>query len=74
MIPSKFHGSDKFDSLIAKTGRQVEAHLDDHLPKLPQADARSKTILEQLSEDEAHRVARPARAGQAAQWPHLKSR
>ena len=39
---------------VAETERQVEAHLDDHLSKLPEADARSKAILEQMSEDEAH--------------------
>ena len=39
---------------VAETERQVEAHLDDHLSKLPQADDRSRAILEQMSEDEAH--------------------
>jgi len=39
---------------VAETERQVEAHLDDHLSKLSEDDARSKAILEQMSEDEAH--------------------
>ncbi|MYF71461.1 MAG: 2-polyprenyl-3-methyl-6-methoxy-1,4-benzoquinone monooxygenase, partial [Proteobacteria bacterium] len=39
---------------VAETERQVEAHLDDHLSKLSGDDARSKAILEQMSEDEAH--------------------
>ena len=39
---------------VAETERQVEAHLDDHLSRLPEADARSKAVLEQMSEDEAH--------------------
>ena len=39
---------------VAETERQVEAHLDDHLSRLPGDDARSKAILEQMSEDEAH--------------------
>ena len=38
---------------VAETERQVEAHLDDHLSRLPDADARSAAILEQMSEDEA---------------------
>ncbi len=39
---------------VAETERQVEAHLGDHLSRLPKADARSAAILEQMSEDEAH--------------------
>ena len=39
---------------VAETERQVEAHLGDHLSRLPDADARSAAILEQMSEDEAH--------------------
>ena len=39
---------------VAETERQVEAHLDDHLSRLPEEDARSAAILEQMSEDEAH--------------------
>ena len=38
---------------VAETERQVEAHLDNHLSRLPDADARSAAILEQMSEDEA---------------------
>ncbi len=39
---------------VAETERQVEAHLDDHLAKLPRDDARSRAVLEQMREDEAH--------------------
>ena len=39
---------------VAETERQVEAHLDDHLSRLPDADTRSAAILEQMSADEAH--------------------
>lgn len=39
---------------VAETERQVEAHLDDHLGRLPEADASSRSILTQMSKDEAH--------------------
>ncbi len=39
---------------VAETERQVEAHLEDHLSRLPDADARSAAILEKMSADEAH--------------------
>ena len=39
---------------VAETERQVEAHLEDHLSRLPQADTKSKAILERMVEDEAH--------------------
>lgn len=37
---------------LAETERQVEAHLDGHLHKLPEADARSRAIVEQMKTDE----------------------
>lgn len=39
---------------VAETERQVEAHLDDHLARLPEDDARSAAILKRMSADEAH--------------------
>ncbi|MFZ3174041.1 MAG: 2-polyprenyl-3-methyl-6-methoxy-1,4-benzoquinone monooxygenase [Thiobacillus sp.] len=38
---------------LAETERQVEAHLDGHLKKLPQADAKSRAVVEQMKIDEA---------------------
>ncbi len=38
---------------LAETERQVEAHLDGHLQQLPQADARSRAVVEQMKTDEA---------------------
>lgn len=38
---------------VVETERQVEAHLQDHLKSLPEADARSKAVLEAMREDEA---------------------
>jgi ubiquinone biosynthesis monooxygenase Coq7 len=37
---------------MAETERQVEGHLDDHLAQLPDSDARSRAILEQMKADE----------------------
>jgi ubiquinone biosynthesis monooxygenase Coq7 len=39
---------------IAETERQVEAHIHDHLGRLPADDHRSAAILEQMATDEAH--------------------
>ena len=38
---------------LAETERQVEAHLDGHLQTLPEADARSRAVVEQMKTDEA---------------------
>ena len=37
---------------MAQTERQVEAHLDSHLERLPQEDERSRAIVRQMKEDE----------------------
>lgn len=37
---------------VAETERQVERHLDGHLAQIPEADARSRAILEQMRADE----------------------
>ncbi len=42
---------------MAETERQVEAHLEDHLERLPPSDTRSRKIVEQMKQDEiGHRV------------------
>ena len=38
---------------VVETERQVEAHLGDHLERLPSADSRSRAIVAQMQEDEA---------------------
>ena len=47
---------------VVETERQVEAHLEEHLASLPEADKRSRAILELMKTDEA----RHADAAQAA--------
>ncbi|MDR2187538.1 MAG: 2-polyprenyl-3-methyl-6-methoxy-1,4-benzoquinone monooxygenase [Azonexus sp.] len=37
---------------LAETERQVEAHLDGHLARLPEQDGRSRAIVEQMRADE----------------------
>jgi ubiquinone biosynthesis monooxygenase Coq7 len=53
---------------VVETERQVEAHLESHLERLPPSDARSRAILTQMKEDEA-RHADNAEAAGARQLP-----
>lgn len=39
---------------LVETERQVEAHLGDHLQRLPESDTRSREILSAMREDEMH--------------------
>ena len=39
---------------VAATEEQVGKHLDQHLQQLPATDTRSRAVLEQMREDEAH--------------------
>ncbi|NMG01361.1 2-polyprenyl-3-methyl-6-methoxy-1,4-benzoquinone monooxygenase [Azoarcus taiwanensis] len=48
---------------LAETERQVEAHLSDHLERLPEGDARSRAILEQMREDEREHADMAVRLG-----------
>jgi len=48
---------------VGETERQVVQHLEGHLQKLPEADARSRAILTQMRDDEARHGAAAERAG-----------
>ena len=48
---------------VGETERQVVEHLQGHLKKMPEADARSRAILTQMRDDEAHHGAAAERAG-----------
>lgn len=50
---------------VAETERQVEAHLDGHLDRLPSADHRSRAILQQMRHDEAHHATVALESGAA---------
>jgi ubiquinone biosynthesis monooxygenase Coq7 len=55
------------DSLgfVRETERQVEAHLRDHLQRLPAQDEKSVAILKRMAEDEVHHGTTAALAGGA---------
>lgn len=53
---------------VVETERQVEAHLDTHLDRLPAGDERSRAIVRVMKDDEA-RHAENARAAGAATLP-----
>jgi ubiquinone biosynthesis monooxygenase Coq7 len=50
---------------VRETERQVEAHLRDHLSRLPEHDAKSAAILSRMAEDEVHHGTTAAMAGGA---------
>ena len=53
---------------LAETERQVERHLDSHLGRLPEADVKSRAIVDQMKADEA-RHARTAVEHGGAELP-----
>lgn len=65
---------------VAETERQVSAHLQSHLKKLPLDDARTHAILKKMHEDEAHHADSAVAAGakplpKVIQWMmHLTSK
>src|SRR6476469_10055936 len=48
---------------VVETERQVEAHLDEHLKRLPPEDLRSRAILQTMKEDEARHADHAQAAG-----------
>jgi ubiquinone biosynthesis monooxygenase Coq7 len=48
---------------IAETEKQVESHLRDHMQRLSPMDARSRAILEQMTQDEMRHGAKAASMG-----------
>ncbi len=48
---------------VVETERQVEAHLGEHLQKLPNADARSRAVVLQMQSDEARHGEMARRSG-----------
>jgi ubiquinone biosynthesis monooxygenase Coq7 len=55
---------------MAETERQVEAHLDSHLKRLPAGDRRSRQVVDQMKQDEIEHRVSAERAGAAAlPWP-----
>ncbi len=59
---------------VVETERQVEAHLNSHLMSLPQQDAKSRAIVEQMRQDEiAHSAAAKSLGGTEMPMPIQKS-
>lgn len=58
---------------VAETERQVEAHLDSHLGRLPPADTASRAVVEQMKTDEARHAAQAVDAGAAELPPPAKA-
>ncbi|MEN8166876.1 MAG: 2-polyprenyl-3-methyl-6-methoxy-1,4-benzoquinone monooxygenase [Pseudomonadota bacterium] len=50
---------------VAETEHQVEAHLNEHLSRLPTNDQKSRAILEQMKDDEIHHATVALEAGGA---------
>lgn len=48
---------------VKETENQVEAHLEDHLERLPEGDERSQAILDQMKTDEARHAEMAEEAG-----------
>lgn len=55
-------------AFLVETERQVEAHLDGHLQRLPAADHASRAVVAQMKADEAKHAVQAEQAG-AAQLP-----
>ena len=47
-------GDDYSLGFVAETEKQVSKHIESHLQQLPETDARSRAILEQMNIDELH--------------------
>lgn len=58
---------------MAETERQVEAHLDSHLDRLPLSDSASRAVVEQMKSDEARHAAQAVDAGAAELPPPVKA-
>jgi 3-demethoxyubiquinol 3-hydroxylase len=57
-------------SFVVETERQVEAHLGEHLERLPAADAKSRAIVQQMQADEAaHAASAELHGGQPLPMP-----
>jgi 3-demethoxyubiquinol 3-hydroxylase len=58
---------------VNETEKQVEAHLRDHLERLPAGDEKSAAILRQMACDEAHHGTTASLAGAAELPPPIRS-
>lgn len=57
---------------LAETERQVEGHLEGHLDRLPEADAKSRAIVHQMKQDEARHAVSAQTLGAAELPPPVR--
>ena len=57
---------------VAETEHQVIRHLDEHIEQLPPQDKKSRAVLEQMKEDEAHHATVALEGGGAELPPPVK--
>ncbi len=63
LVTGKLGGDRVSLGFVVETERQVEAHLQSHLEKLPAGDHASRAIVVQMKEDEARHAAQAKQAG-----------
>ena len=66
-------GDESSLGFITETENQVEAHLHDHLQRLPPQDLRSRKIVEAMKDDEAAHAAKAAKIGGKPLPPMIRS-
>ena len=65
-------GGDKLSlGFVVETERQVEAHLQEHMHRLPLADLASRAVVDQMKQDEAEHAADAQKAGALPLHPHI---
>ena len=72
-VASSLAGDKWSMGFLVETERQVEAHLDRHLEKLPAADSRTRAVIEQMRADEIEHGNTGLAAGAATLPPPVKA-
>jgi len=62
-VAGKLGGDALSLGFVVETERQVEAHLQEHMQRLPLADLASRAVVDQMQQDEAQHAADAQKAG-----------
>ena len=62
-VAGKLGGDALSLGFVVETERQVEAHLQEHMHRLPMADLASRAVVDQMQQDEAQHAADAQKAG-----------
>jgi ubiquinone biosynthesis monooxygenase Coq7 len=62
-VAGKLGGDALSLGFVVETERQVEAHLQEHMQRLPMADLASRAVVDQMQKDEAQHAADAQKAG-----------